>query len=59
MSAETIDLAQFVSDYLQLEADGGERVTNREIAEAYTERVGGDVTEGLLANIAYYTERDS
>lgn len=48
-----IDLAQFVSDYLQI--DGATSVTDAEIAEAYLETCGSEepVTESLTAQIAY------
>jgi hypothetical protein len=51
---DQIDLAQFVSDYLQIE--GASRGTNAEIAEAYLEACGSEepVTEPLTDQIAYY-----
>ena len=51
-----IDLAEFVSDYMQVVAEGdeGEYPTALEIAMAYAERTGCAVTDSLLSNVRYY-----
>lgn len=66
----TIDIAEFVSDYMELEAVDGVRATNYEIAEALLDAnptTPADLTgkafeaevKELEPQLAYYTGRDS
>jgi hypothetical protein len=63
-----MDLAEFVSDMLALEPVTGKRISNYDIAVEFLDRTADPelteaefmvLAEGLEAQVAYYTERDS